>query len=76
MIRPRLLVEIDGRVVAVDPLWVDRVRDGSPALGWFALDRSLLAFLRGRERALFCAVPLARHLPEAIPLSEVLAQLP
>lgn len=72
----RLLAETDGRVVAIDPLWVDRVREGSSALGWFALDRSPLAFLRGRERALFCAVPLARHLPEAIPLAEVLARLP
>lgn len=55
---------------------VDRIREGKSALGWFALDRSPLAFLRERERALFCTVPLARYLPEAIPLSEVLAWLP
>lgn len=72
----RLLIEIDGRVVSVDPPRVDLVREGSTALGWFALDRSPLAFLRPDERALFCRVPMARHLPEAIPLAEVLRLLP
>ncbi len=72
----RLLVEIDGQVSYMDALYVDLVRDGSTALGWFVLDRSPLAFLRERERVLFCDVPLARHLPEAIPLVEVLARLP
>lgn len=71
----RLLVETDGRVVTVDSLYVDRIRDGSTALGWFALDRSPLAFLRAQERALFCNASLVKHLPEAIPLAEVLVRL-
>lgn len=72
----RLLIEIDGCVAVVDSPRVDYVREGSSALGWFILDRTPLAFLRPDERALFCGVPLARHLPEAIPLSAVLARLP
>ena len=71
----QLLVEDGGQLVSVDSLFVDRIREGSSVLGWFALDRSPLAFLREGERALFCGVPLARHLPEAIPLAEVLGQL-
>ncbi len=71
----RLTVE-DGRLVVIDPLYVDRIREGSTALGWFALDRSPLAFLRPRERALFCDTSLAKYLPEAVPLAEVLARLP
>jgi hypothetical protein len=72
----QLTIECDGQIVAVDPLWVDRVREGSSSLGWFALDRSPLAFLRKRERALFCGVLLARYLPEAVPLAEILERLP
>ncbi len=72
----RLLIEIDGRVVAVDSLFVDRIREGLSALGWFALDRSPLAFLRQRERELFYRDSLTKYLPEAIPLTEVLGRLP
>jgi hypothetical protein len=57
-------------------LLVDRRREGRSALGWFALDRSPLAFLRDRERALFCDALLARHLPGAVALRDVLALLP
>ena len=60
---------------APDAVLVDRVREGYSALGWFALDRSPLAFLRSDERALFCDAGLARFLPDAIPLSKVLTLL-
>jgi hypothetical protein len=72
----RLTIETDDRVVIVDSPRVDYVREGLTALGWFILDRSPLAFLREQERELFCDAPLARHLPKAIPLSDVLARLP
>jgi hypothetical protein len=57
-------------------LYVDRRREGRSALGWFALDRSPLAFLRTDERALFCDASLARYLPVALPLDAVLDCLP
>jgi hypothetical protein len=69
-------IEGDGRLVVVDPLRVDLIREGLTALGWFILNRSPLAFLRPRERTLFCSVPLTRHLPDALLLTEVLGQLP
>jgi hypothetical protein len=59
-----------------DAILVDRRREGRSAIGWFVLDRSPLAFLRADERALFCDVALARALPVALPLSEVLSWLP
>ncbi len=73
----RLTIEVEGKIVILDPLWVDYIcEDPLPALGLFALTRSPLAFLDRKERAQFCDVPLARYLPEAIRLSEVLVQLP
>lgn len=72
----RLTVEDRGRLVIVDSLRVDYIREGSTALGWFALDRSPLAFLREHERLLFWTCPLTKYLPEAIPLSAVLDRLP
>lgn len=59
-----------------DAIAVDRRRNGRSALGWFALDRSPLAFLRADERVLFCNATLARSLPVALPLGEVLSWLP
>jgi hypothetical protein len=56
----------------VSAIYVDRRRVGRSALGWFALDRSPLAFLRTDERAL----SLARYLPVALALSDVLNHLP
>ncbi len=55
---------------------IDNRREGRSALGWFALDRSPLAFMRPVERALFCDASLARYLPESLPLHAVLARLP
>ena len=74
-VRP-LEIEIDDCVAVVDSPRADYIREGSSALGWLILYQTPLAFLRPDERALFCDVPLARYLPEAIPLSRVLAQLP
>lgn len=54
---------------------VDKRRDGKSALGWFALDRSPLAFLRADERRLLCDTAMARLLPEQVPLCEVLTRL-
>lgn len=49
--------------------------DRYASLGLAVLHRQPLAFLPRDERSAVCEVELARHLPDAVPLNEVLSFL-
>ncbi len=73
-LRP-LYLEIGGVLELLEETRADYLVDGRGALGQIALNHAPLAFLGATDRAACCDAPLARHLPEALPLRAVLSHL-